>query len=197
MTHQPQSDDLCVLQDVKNYLFRGGSNETIQTDDDMLQRMITAVSDFMRKEASTAFSVQEHMETRNGSGQRMLFLKYTPCTAVASLYVDGVLVSARGQAPTNFGSSGYIFNDDHITLHGYIFNRGKDNVQVTYTAGYSQIPRDLEQSVVVTIARKYREIERLGHMSKSIAGETVSFDLSDLDDFAQRTIDRYKRVIPV
>jgi hypothetical protein len=198
MSSQKQTDDLCSLDDVKSYVFRGGGDMTKQ-DDDLLQRLITAVSEFLRKEASTVFDVQTHTEIRSGAGgrQRMMHFKFRPCTSVSSLYIDGVLIPARSTSPTAYGSSGYTFTEDHITLSGYTFTHGKDNVQMAYEAGYDSVPKDLQQASIVTVGRRYREIERLGQKSKILQGESVTFDLDDLDDFSQRTIDRYKRVIPI
>lgn len=198
MPHQKASDDLCSLGDVKSYVFRGGSSP-INTDDDLLQRLITAVSEFLRKEASTVFDVQTHTEIRSGGGgrQRRMHFKFRPCISVTSLYIDGILIPAKSSDPAQYGASGYTFTEDHITLSGYIFGRGKDNVQIMYQAGFSEVPFDLEQSAIETVGRRYREIDRLGQKSKSLAGEVVAFDLDDLSDFAQRTIDRYKRVIPI
>ncbi len=196
MPEQKKVDDLCSLEDVKEYIFRGGGVPTVD-DNNLIQRLVTAVSEFLRQEASTSFDVQTHTEIRSGAGQRMLHFKFRPCTEVNAVYIDGVLIPARDPAPTGYGGTGYTFTEDHITLHGYAFSRGKDNISITYEAGYETVPADLRQAAVVTVGRRYREIDRLGQQSKSLAGEMVTFDLSDLDDFAERTISRYKRVIPV
>ncbi len=199
MPNQSQSDDLCSLGDVKSYVFRGGGTPT-QGDDDLLQRMITGCSEFFRKEAGTNFDVQTYSETRSGVGygQSLLFFKYRPCISVASLWINGVQISARAAGPQNFNASGYSFTPDRISLSkNFEFSEGTDNVSVTYQAGYAAVPPDLRQACIVTVGRRYREIDRLGQKSKSLAGEVVAFDLSDLDDFAQRTVDRYKRVIPI
>jgi hypothetical protein len=93
----------------------------------------------------------------------------------------------------------YISFDD-TTLYlsgGRRFTRGRNNVQLRYTAGFDDIPVDLAQVCVETVGLRWRERDRIGHTSKSLQGETVSFTLADFSPSGQTVIDSYKRTAPV
>jgi len=200
MTHQNETSDLCLLEDVRNYVFRGGGNAT-KTDDDLLQRLITASSEWIRKEARTNFDKRTYTEIRSGHGGRILFFKYPPVSAVTSLYINGILQTQITSSPADYDKAGYFFTSDHIAIRGDCFHRGRDNIQVTYTGSDytadATALADLEQTCVEAVAWAYREIDRLGQRSKSLAGEVVSFDMGALSERAQRVIQRYTRVIPI
>jgi hypothetical protein len=70
------------------------------------------------------------------------------------------------------------------------------NVVWTCTAGYATTPKDLEQAVLEIIALKFRERERVGVSSKTLAGEMVSF-FRNVSTDTIAVIDNYKRVVPV
>ena len=72
-------------------------------------------------------------------------------------------------------SPGYRFDERFLYLTGYCFWPGVANVNVAYVAGYATVPPELEQAVIELIAAKYRERERIGHQSKSLAGEATTF----------------------
>jgi hypothetical protein len=40
-------------------------------------------------------------------------------------------------------------------------------------------------------ALRYRELERLGQKSKSIGGEVITFDLSEMPDDVMQVVNRY------
>jgi hypothetical protein len=195
MVRQSQTDDLCELQDVKDYLFRGGGNQTV-ADDNLLTRLITAASEWIRQETSRNYAAGNYTETRSGQGGRILFLRNPPANAVSSLYIDGAEIPARNNSVTAYGQNGYTFGDDKIVLTGYSFNRGIDNIQITYSIGNNTTFPDIEQVCVEMVSLTYREIDRLGHASKVLGGEQVSFDLKALSNRSRETLDHYKSPIP-
>lgn len=195
MVRQSQTNDLCELQDVKDYLFRGGGNQTA-TDDNLLQRLITAASEWIRQETSRNFTAGNYTEIRSGAGGRILFFRNPPANSVSSLYVDGNSIPARNANVTAYGENGYIFDENKILLTGYTFNRGVMNVQMTYGMSNNTTFPDLEEVCVEMTALTYREIDRLGHVSKVLAGETVTFDLKALSHRSKETLEHYKSPIP-
>jgi hypothetical protein len=194
---QALADDLCRLQDVKDYIFRGGGNQT-QTDDNLLQRLISAASDWIRLETSRRFEANNYTETRSGAGgrQMVLFLKNRPIITVSKLYIDGIEIPARPIGANNFNTDGYSFSENYISLRGHIFTDGIDNIEVQYQAGFNEVPRDLEQTCIEAVSWAYREIDRLGQTSKVLAGEQINFDMGALSERGQRCLERYQRVTP-
>jgi hypothetical protein len=112
--------------------------------------------------------------------------------AVASLTIDGVAIPAR-TSPTG---SGYTFDEDFLLLCGYCFTRGPAERRAGDTAGYAATPKDLEQAVLEILALKFKERERIGVSSKTLAGETISF-FRNVSSDTMAVIDSYRRVVPV
>lgn len=194
---QAQGNDLCALQDVKDYVFRGGGNQT-QTDDNLLQRLISAASQWIRKETAREFMAANVTETRSGTGGRIMFVRQPPIISVSSVYVNGNSIPAKSSNVADYlNSNGYSFSDDYISLFSYVFDRGLDNVVISYQGGFNSVPYDLEQACIEATSWAYRELDRLGHKSKSLAGETVVFETAALSERAQRALERYRKVIPI
>ena len=67
------------------------------------------------------------------------------------------------------------------------------NVAVTYTAGFAATPPEIEQACIELVALRYKERDRIGHVSKGIAGETVTFQQKDMPPDVQTLLDQYRR----
>jgi hypothetical protein len=195
MVRQSQTNDLCELQDVKDYLFRGGGNQT-STDDNLLQRLITAASEWIRQETSRHFEAGNYTEVRSGQGGRILFFRNPPANSVSSLYVDGNAIPARNANVTAYGENGYAFDENKIFLTGYSFNRGVMNVQMTYAIANNTTFPDLEEVCIEAVSWAYREIDRLGMISKVLAGEQVNFNLDAMSKRSRKILDHYRSPIP-
>lgn len=180
--------DLTTLANVKSWL-----GITDSTDDTLLTRMITAFSATCQSYMNRDIYSKSYTETYDGVNSSKLFLQNYPVTAIASLSIDNVSIPLAANSTV----TGYLFNKNTISLNGYSFTRGNQNISVTYTAGYATTPFDLEQAVLELIGYKYRERTRIGEASKSLAGEVVSFDLKDLPPTTKLVLNQYKRVTPV
>lgn len=121
----------------------------------------------------------------------MMFKNY-PVKQIDFLKIDGVAIP-----PSSSGSNGYVYDAYSFMLIGYTFTRGYQNVELSYQAGYDSIPNEIEQACIELIALRYKERERIGMVSKSIAGETVMFSQKDMSDAIQTTLSNYKKVIPL
>lgn len=66
-----------------------------------------------------------------------------------------------------------------------------------YTITYGFTPPEVEQVAVDLISLRYRERSRIGENSKTIGGETISFNIKDFSDGAKAVLNNYKRVISV
>jgi hypothetical protein len=133
--------DLTSLANVKAWL---SPPLTSGTDDALLTRLISAASRFIMGylDRPTLLS-QPYAETRDGLGGRMLLLRQWPVTSVTSLTVDGNLippVSLTGSAAGWLldGWDGWTAGQPQaLSLLGYAFPRGLQNVAIGYTAGYA------------------------------------------------------------
>ncbi len=170
------------------------------TDDDaLLERLITSVSARIETYCSRSFDQLGYLESYDGKGTSALPLKNFPIVAVSSLTIDGTSVpAAPDPSPANPSPNGYRFSDTMLSLVGglYQFCRGYQNVLVAYTAGFAAIPADVEQACIEWCAMRYRERDRIGHRSKSIQGETVSFDIGAMSASVKEALRPFVRVTP-
>jgi hypothetical protein len=181
--------DLTTLANVKAWL---SPPLATTTDDALLQRLVTAASQFIQVWLDRTIAAQAYTETRDGHGGARLVLRNRPVTAVTSLVVDGVAIPPS-TAP---GAAGYRFDDVSLGLVGHAFTRGFQNVVVGYTAGYAATPPDIEQACIALVALRYKERDRIGHVSKSLAGETVTFTQKDLPADVATLLAQYRNVVP-
>jgi hypothetical protein len=175
--------DLTTLANVKLWLGISSS-----TDDAQIQRLITAASNFITKYCNRSFSVVQYNQQKyNGNGNQHLVLRNWPIISVEQLKIDEAIVPS---ANYGFGERIlYLFN-------GLVYSRGLSNVSVSYTAGYSEIPAAIEQACIELVAMKYRERDRIGHISKTMNGETVSFIVADLHPSIRKVLDLYSEKVP-
>lgn len=177
---------LTTLADVKTWLGISNTN-----DDAQLTRLITAASTFIESWSNRVFGSASYTEIRNGNGKDSMVLKNAAITAVASISINGLPIPVS----TGFGVNGYSFDGTSIYLTGYRFDRGSRNVEVHYTAGYVVIPNDIQQVCIDLVALRYKERDRIGHRSKGLANETVTFFIEELSPFARSTLNQYRAVV--
>jgi hypothetical protein len=180
---------LATLDDLKTYC---GIKPDATDADALLTRLLEAVSKQVEGYCSRSFVFGERTEQRSGTGSDVLLLRDLNVTAVSSLSIDGRVIPAAVGAT----GSGFVFDDSTIYLRGYIFSRGRKNITVTYTAGFNPLPADLSQAVIEVAAQAFKEKEWTGYLSKSLAGETVTFARLAFPDSAKVSFDEYLRVYP-
>ena len=178
---------LTTLANVKDWLQLSGN-----ASDGTLSRMIVAFSAAAANNINRDLGLQSYTEARNGNGGSALAFAAYPVTAVVSLTIDGVTVPAQ-VAP---GGPGYVFSPTVLTLIGYAFTRGAQNVRLLTTAGFAQIPPELEQAVIEWIADRFAERDRIGVNSKSLSGENVSFAHAAIPDSVLAQLLQFRKVVP-
>lgn len=183
--------DLVTLEYVKTYMGITGTNS-----DALLAQLITAASRFAMNYCSRIFISQSYTKTYNGVGGQWMMLGQEPVTAVASVTIDGVVM------PPNVppGQSGYVFDDAALYFKNgcYVFNRGVQNITVTFTAGYAAdaIPQDLQQAIAELVSLKYKRRDNLDVASRGIAGETISYVVADMNRFTKSVLNLYTKAYP-
>jgi len=181
--------DLTTLANLKAWL-----GLTSETGDAQLERLITSVSQMMLGVMErTSILSATCVETRNGTGTKRLVLANGPVTAIATLTVDGRTIPAS----TSVSDSGYVMTETSVLLRSGVFPEGIGNIEITYTAGYAAVPADLEQACLDICALAWKERDRIGHVSKSLDGETVTFMIKDMPDRARTILREYRKVVPV
>lgn len=182
--------DLASVEQVKGYL---GINSNV--DDALLERLVKSASGYIQKWIGRQLGQGNYTMTVNGNnGDTLLFREY-PVTDVASLSINGQDI------PESSGASvpGFVWDDNSISLRGYTFTRGKLNVVIAYTAGYTDgsLPDDITQACIEMIAMRYREKDRIGLTSKGLAGETTGYSQKDMADSTRHILSQYRKVAPL
>ncbi|HEY5209901.1 MAG TPA: hypothetical protein VIJ42_10705 [Stellaceae bacterium] len=178
--------DLTTLDNVKGWL---SPPLTATADDQLLARLITAASRFIQTWLNRAIAARTYVETRDGDGGARLVFANAPVTAVASVTVDGRDVPPAGGTHGH----GYLFDPSMLYLRGHRLSDGVQNVVVSYTAGYDATPPDIEQACIELVVLRYKERDRIGQVSKNLAGEIVAFSQKDMPADVATLIGQYRR----
>lgn len=183
-------DDLCALSELKSWLPNIGNN-----DDANLQSLITngslEILTYLNRPHILASVIGAINETYDGNDSDRLLPHYFPIISVTSVSVDGVAL-AQSTLPI---ASGFLWDSRRVLLRGFSFCRGVQNVQVSYTAGYSAVPLDLKQAAIEAFALAYRQRTHIGEKSSSMGGQvTLAFDMSDVPPRALALFNQYRRM---
>jgi hypothetical protein len=185
--------DLTTLADVKAWL-QTGQAAFPATDDALLTRLMTAASQYIQTWLNRPIALTDYLETRDGTGGHRLQFACFPVTAVSTLTIDDQSVPA---APATT-AAGYSFSTTQLSVRGYRFNRGAQNITFAYTAGYSTTPSEVAQACIELVALRYRERTRIGEVSRSLGGaETVAYAQKDMSDAIKTLLQRYRLVSPI
>lgn len=176
------------VDDVKSYL--GLSTDA---DDVLIASLVLSEAAFIESWTNRTFSVTSQMDIFSGGGGQEHAFKFFPVISVTSLSVSGLSIPA---APT-INDSGYMVFDDRLLLFGYNFGWGNRSCIVQYSAGYSVIPFEIKQACIEMVAIRYKERDRVGLNSKSMAGETTAYNVKDMPDHVKSILKQYKRVVPI
>ncbi|MBN8905848.1 MAG: hypothetical protein J0H99_04310, partial [Rhodospirillales bacterium] len=102
-------------------------------------------------------------------------------------------VTANGIALTNVAanpSAGQYSVADGVYAFG--------NTGTEVLISYSYVPSVLEEACIELVGERYRYKDRIGHASKSLAGqETVSYSLKSMPDFVRDGLANFKRMVPL
>lgn len=179
--------DLTTYDSVKAFLGLSQDN-----DKGLLERMIQAASSFIQTILSRDVTKQDYTEKYNGNGHTKLTLSSSPITAISSLSVDGIAVPLSSDGK----QAGYMFSETMLYLIGHTFTKGFQNVSVSYTAGYENVPYDIEQACIDLVALKYKERDRIGIQSKTLATESITYRIWDLNRETFQMLKQHQKVTP-
>lgn len=187
------AQDLTTTARVKTHL---GIKDTDTGADTLLGWLVTACSSWLiRQLGNRPIKSATFIEQFSGTGERGLTLAHGPVTAVNFVKVDGDPIPVRPSVVDD----GYVIDNGRIVLTaGYVFTPGVLNVEVSYIAGWSAVPEDIEQSVVLWVCELFRARDRVGLASRTVpSGETVSFKPDTIPVYVEMTLDSYRRVLGV
>lgn len=194
--------DITTLAYVKNYLGIVADDTSM---DDVLQQLITSASQFAASYCSRNFVSTTMTKLYSGQDSDCLVLGESPISSVDSVAVDGVVVqpSASVQQP------GFVFDDTALYVRGgvAVFTRGVKNIEVTFTAGYAKptdtavapiqaMPFDLQQAIAELVGLKMKRRDNLDVASRGIAGESISYVITDMPKPVKTVFQSYQKAWP-
>lgn len=162
-------------------------------DDGLLAVIVAAVNTWVPNWLNRSLDSLQRSDVLDGNGSRVLMTPEWPITAVASLAVDGVNLPASSSIIT----AGYRFHNRVIMLNDYRFTRGVGNVEITYTAGYQSVPADLASAATELALLMFRDRDRVGLTSKSVAGEVIGLFNGEMPARVKSILQPYKNVVPL
>jgi hypothetical protein len=115
-----------------------------------LQRVITAVSTAMYNLTSRDLKSADHVDVFDGRGRSRIMMPNYPITAVSQVTIGEI--STIDVPARSINESGFTFSEKFVYVDPpYLYERGRQNVRIAYTAGYDTVPPDLEQSCLIWI----------------------------------------------
>lgn len=187
-----QANQLTTLNSLKQYL--NWSLDDVSFDD-FFNDMINSVSNCIEQFCNTKIKQCVITEKTSGHETVKLYLSNRPITDVSSIkYWDGN-VFAEYMTVTDIQK--YIVLSDHsIYNRAEVFHGGLFNYEVTYTAGFDQIPPDLklvaEELCAIFFKNSFLGDGRIGLISNQ-QGNFKMFFLDQLP-YHKRIIDKYKLI---
>jgi hypothetical protein len=155
-------------------------------------------------------------ETYDGSGSSRQFVRVRPIVSVQSLLVDGIAIPASsginvpgfvvdgtGKSVSIRSGFGAPAVGQRLTVgfsffrsgRGWSFTEGVQNVQITYTAGYSATPFDIELAVRQMVAVNYKRRQWIDQKLQAMAqgAGTISFRDWEFPPEVKSVMDHYRR----
>lgn len=106
--------------------------------------LISAVSTKIQKFVSYQFAEATYTRTFNGQGGRSIPLPDRPVISVSSVSIG--LHAIPAATPSTSTAPGFVSDDKFVYLIGHCFERGFQNVTVSYSAGYATVPMDVQEA---------------------------------------------------
>lgn len=175
---------ITTVDKVKTYLTIAGTSS-----DAMLAELVAAADAFVLSYTGRKTVLEaDFVERYNGTGSDRLMLDNYPIASVASLVVNDRTIGPSA----GYGQQGYFFDNRALVLYNERFTKGFRNVQVSYRAGFAEIPADMEQAATYIVSQMYKRKDRIGVSSKTIGQESISYNANDLDATSKTILNEYK-----
>ncbi len=187
-----------TLENTKIFLGISGTSENAS-----LQQIIDAVHDFVKKYTNRIIEEAIYTEELyDGSGGVALLLKNFPIIEITEILVDTEEIDER----SDVDEEGWYIKDAEcgIVYNNEGWTRGRGNIQVTYSAGYSSttLPKDL-QYAYYSLTSYFRNLKgKSGILSENLGsyGYTIATGLNNMlgeltipDVIVKNILDRYKK----
>jgi hypothetical protein len=189
---------IASLSEYKEFLEIPISNPN---EDDFLQDLIDEVEEWLKTYLGRELESAEYIEKYDGDGTKELITKQSPITEFTKLEIySGFL---NGSEIWNEWTQGIHFNrmvikDVLLYIDGTVFPKGIQNIRLTYTAGYTSIPKEIKlraKELLVIVYNETRGMRSIGVSSTTKSGGGIN-DIISIDSQAVnavlRKLDSYR-----
>lgn len=185
----------CSLAAVREQLHISASDTT---KDAFLTNLINRAYKILERYCSRVMKQATYVEYYDGDGSADLLVNQWPIISVASIYDDlnrvfdsGTLVPAADYVI--YKERGLIrINALDLVSQG-IFQRGTQNIKLTYDAGYATIPADLEDAGIQMVEHMFNRSATGGFLSGSLGSRSESYDNDQIPQAVRRTLNAYRK----
>src|SRR4030042_2507927 len=185
-----ESYALTTLNSAKRFI---GLSLSESTYDTLLNQLINRVTDMLEKrcDGRRFYTTTYTNERYDGNGRAKLFLRNYPIVSVGALTMDNEAVS---EATDYDDYDGYWIEPciKSIKLIGCLYrvdkwDKGWQNIKITYTAGYATIPNDLKLACEIAV-REFYNLRKNEDGKKSETIGNYSYSFEDMPDKTQKEI---------
>jgi hypothetical protein len=179
---------LTTVAKVKTYL-----GISVSTDDTLLERLINFATDFIEEYCQRRFFKTIYEEIYDGDGfDGVLYLNQYPVTEIIKIEQNDGTTDNPNWTRLNEGEDYEKYlNEGKIYFYNQV--KGKRNYKITYEAGYTIIPHDLEGLCQRLVGRLYEKRQSEGHASEGLGPVNITWG-KFIDDEDRLILERYKKV---
>jgi len=169
--------DLIELSDLEVYLKStiSDGNPSYNTADEALYSfLITAMSEYAEAYCGRTFSATDYTTRLDGNGCKDLILPQAPIISLTSAtYID------IDENETTIDTDNIVIEyDEGILYKSTVWAKGRHNVNITYSAGYSSIPDGLKSIICSGVVSAKNRIGTTAGIKKETLGD-YEYELVD------------------
>lgn len=161
----------------------------VTRSDGLIDLLVGVANDLVLEEIDLpAEAVATYSETLDVdyAAQREVALRFRPVVSVVALTIGA---SVPENTDYTFTSSGSI----RLVADGAYFPIGRQQVEVTYTAGFSSVPNDLSHAATLIAVQAFNQGGHAGFETEKVSTYSYKLDGSMVPPLAQRILNRYRR----
>lgn len=202
------SRDLTTVHEVKEGL---GLDQDDETHDQFIGRLIGQASGAIERWTGRPFARETVKETLAGVGRVDLVLSRTPIISVASVTIDGDVVTdfsiRDAEAGILFRESGWPTSEIRgHNIASYLTGETKDTIEVQYEGGYDlpgsegsfdpTLPADVERACIETVKAWFMARDRDPALASEKVGDfwAASYKPGELPDSAKALLRPWRRL---
>jgi len=152
-----------------------------------LENWILQGQDIIEKYLDRNIEQANYTEKHDG-GNQFVFLKNYPVSSITSVKEDDIILDS---SEYGFTETGILYLKDRN------FSEGIQNIEVSYTAGYSEIPDSLKRALTIVVQNLIAYAVRPTDLptSQGMEGMSVNYSKDEiLTDAVKKILNPFKRV---